>query len=125
MKNSKYHDDFDDFEDWAAATVAPQFEPVATKLRRLAPLTVTWRGGVHRFEPEARLMFGQRTAVLSLISLWGPTAAGWPIPRRSWVADVYVKDFGFVQGKGATPRAALDALDAELPTAPLVLGGSC
>ena len=119
MKNSKDHDDF---EDWA---VAPQFEPMATKLRRLAPLTVTWRGGVHRFEPEARLMFGQRTAVLSMISLWGPTAAGGPFPRHNWIADVYVKNFGFVQGTGATPQAALDALDAVLPVAPLVLGGSC
>ena len=119
MKSTKY---YDDFEDWAPPA---QFAPVSNRLRRLEPLTVTWRGEAHHFEPTARLMFGKRTPVLSMISLWGPTAAGEPFPRRGWTADVYIEAFGFLQGKGATPQEALDALDAELPTAPLVLGGSC
>lgn len=115
----------DDLEDWAPAP--PLFEPVQARLRRLEPLTLTWRGEVHHFEPEARLMFGRRTAILGLLTLWGPTAAGDPLPRRCWMADVYLNGFGFLVGKGATPQAALDALSAELPAcaATMVRGGSC
>ena len=118
---------FNDMADWAQATPPAQFEPVSNRLRRLKPLSVSWRGQVHNFEPEAQLTFGERTAVLSKISLWGPTAAGWPFPRSGWTADVYIDGFGFVQGKGATPQAALDALDVELPlkASSMVRGGSC
>jgi hypothetical protein len=123
MKNSKYLDQFDE---WAPAPVAPHFAPVAAPLRRLEVVTITWRGEAHRFEPEARLMFGQRTPVVSPITLWPPTAdPEHPSPREGWAADIYIRNMGFVQGTGATPQEALDALDAELPMAPLVLGGSC
>ncbi|MEO8905512.1 MAG: hypothetical protein ABI488_23595 [Polyangiaceae bacterium] len=118
----------EDFLDWATAdvAVAPQHEPVKNPMRRLEAVTVTWRGEVHHFAPEARLAFGQRTAVISPITLWPPTTDSKPpFPRRGWAADILVQNIGFLQGKGSTPQEALDALERELPTQPMVRGGSC
>lgn len=87
---------------------------------------MTWRGEAHRFEPSARLMFGKRTPVVSPIMLWAPTTdPTHPFPRSGWAADIHVENVGFLQGKGATPQAALDALACELPDFPMVRGGSC
>jgi hypothetical protein len=113
----------DDFEDWGPAVA---FERVVPRARRLQAITVSWRGEVHCFEPTARLMFGKRTLVVSPVTLWPPTTdPEHPFPREGWAADIHIRNVGFIQGNGASPQAALDALDAELPTAPLVRGGSC
>lgn len=119
---------FDDFSDWAAPAAAQNFTPAKNLPRRLGPLTVTWRGEVIRFEPTERLMFGQKTMVLGLITIWPPTTdPEHPWPRKGWTADVLVHGFGFVVGRGDTPQAALDALSAELPNnaTAMVRGGSC
>ena len=121
---------FDDFAEWVPEPKpAARFEPAAPRLRRLEALTVTWRGQVHRFEPEDRLLFGQRTPVLSLITLWPPTSAdpAHPWPRQCWTADALIRGFGFLEGKGDTPQRALDALSAALPAnaTTMVRGGSC
>lgn len=90
-------------------------------------IRVHWRGEEHVLWTSERLIIHRAGPTGGSVCLWAPTSdPSLPYIRLGWIADVFIRGLGFVEGAGATAQEALDALDAALPTwGPMVRGGSC
>ena len=85
---------------------------------------VSWRGEAYRFRVDDHLVLHGAGPTGSGVCLWEPRHDE-IFQRDHWIADVFIRGFGFLEAHGATPQDALDALAAELPASPMVRGGTC